>query len=55
MSLITHAHDNDVPADVDRRLDTGNDPWQDYAPQAIGRAMKRLGFDPRSPGPDRDD
>jgi DNA ligase D len=42
-------------ADVDRRLDTGNDPWQDYAPQAIGRAMKRLGFDPRSPGPDRDD
>ncbi|RSF01810.1 DNA ligase D [Achromobacter aegrifaciens] len=30
------------------RLDAGNEPWDDYAPQAIGRAMKQLGIEPKS-------
>ncbi|NGT16355.1 DNA ligase D [Achromobacter insolitus] len=30
-------------ANIHTRLDVGNDPWDDYAPQAIGKAMKQLG------------
>lgn len=33
-------------ATVHERLDVGNDPWADYAPQGIAQAMKALGFDP---------
>ncbi|CAM3980226.1 DNA ligase (ATP) [Bordetella tumbae] len=33
-------------ATVHQRLDVGNDPWADYAPQGIAQAMKALGFDP---------
>lgn len=31
-------------ADIGERLDVGNAPWSDYAPQAIGRAMKAMGM-----------
>lgn len=30
-------------ADIAARLEVGNAPWSDYAPQAIGRAMKAMG------------
>lgn len=29
---------------IPSRLGVGNDPWSDYAPQAIGRAMATFGF-----------
>lgn len=32
---------------VHQRLDVGNEPWAAYRPQALGRAMKALGFEPR--------
>ncbi len=35
-------------ANIHARLDAGNEPWDDYAPQAIGRAMKQLGVGTRS-------
>ncbi|WP_088138133.1 DNA ligase D [Achromobacter xylosoxidans] len=35
-------------ANIHTRLDAGNEPWDDYAPQAIGRAMKQLGVEPKS-------
>ncbi|MEN5062574.1 DNA ligase D [Achromobacter aegrifaciens] len=35
-------------ANIHTRLDAGNEPWDDYAPQAIGRAMKQLGIEPKS-------
>ncbi|RII99262.1 DNA ligase D [Achromobacter sp. K91] len=35
-------------ANIHARLDAGNEPWDDYAPQAIGRAMKQLGIEPKS-------
>ncbi|HEY9271480.1 DNA ligase D [Achromobacter sp.] len=35
-------------ANIHTRLDAGNEPWDDYAPQAIGRAMKQLGVEARS-------
>ena len=35
-------------ANIHTRLNAGNEPWDDYAPQAIGRAMKQLGVEPRS-------
>ena len=35
-------------ANIHTRLDAGNEPWDDYAPQAIGRAMKQLGAEPKS-------
>lgn len=31
-------------ATIHTRLDAGNAPWSDYAPQAVGRAMQALGF-----------
>ncbi|MEJ8823232.1 DNA ligase D [Variovorax humicola] len=31
-------------ANVHERLDQGNDPWKDYAPQGLSRAMKLLDF-----------
>ncbi|VGO09328.1 ATP-dependent DNA ligase clustered with Ku protein, LigD [plant metagenome] len=31
-------------ADIAARLEVGNAPWSDYAPQAIGRAMKAMGM-----------
>lgn len=31
-------------ADIAARLEVGNAPWSDYAPQAIGRAMKAMGL-----------
>jgi bifunctional non-homologous end joining protein LigD len=31
-------------ANIHTRLDTGNAPWNDYAPQSVATAMKRLGF-----------
>lgn len=33
-------------ANVESRLDIGNDPWRDYAAQRLGPAMKRMQFDP---------
>lgn len=30
-------------ANIHTRLDAGNDPWDDYAPQGIGKAIKLLG------------
>ncbi|MDQ1761004.1 DNA ligase D [Achromobacter aegrifaciens] len=35
-------------ANIHTRLDAGNEAWDDYAPQAIGRAMKQLGIEPKS-------
>lgn len=35
-------------ANIHTRLDAGDEPWDDYAPQAIGRAMKQLGIEPKS-------
>jgi bifunctional non-homologous end joining protein LigD len=35
-------------ANIHTRLDAGNEVWDDYAPQAIGRAMKQLGIEPKS-------
>jgi len=35
-------------SNIHERLDVGNTPWDDYAPQAIARAMKAIGFDPAS-------
>ena len=35
-------------ADIHDRLDEGNAPWEGYAPQAVGPAMKTLGFDPKA-------
>lgn len=31
---------------IHSRLDVGNGPWSDYAPQAVGRAMATFGFKP---------
>ncbi|MNT52173.1 putative ATP-dependent DNA ligase YkoU [compost metagenome] len=33
-------------SDIHARLDTGNTPWDDYAPQAAGRAMAAMDFEP---------
>ncbi|WP_459614117.1 DNA ligase D [Bordetella sp. 2513F-2] len=33
-------------ANIHTRLDEGNAPWDDYRPQALGAAMKRLGYRP---------
>jgi len=33
-------------ANIHTRLDVGNAPWDDYAPQALGAAMKALGYRP---------
>ncbi|MEN4919056.1 DNA ligase D [Achromobacter spanius] len=33
-------------SDIHARLDTGNTPWDDYAPQAAGRAMAAMEFEP---------
>lgn len=33
-------------SNIHARLDAGNDPWSDYAPQALGRAMAAIGFEP---------
>lgn len=33
-------------ANIHTRLDTGNEPWSDYRPQAVGAAMSALGFKP---------
>ncbi len=35
-------------ADIHDRLDEGNAPWDGYAAQALGPAMKTLGFDPKA-------
>ncbi|MBV7486546.1 DNA ligase D [Bordetella sp. BOR01] len=37
-------------ANIHTRLDVGNAPWDDYKPQAIGAAMKALGFKPGQNG-----
>ena len=33
-------------SDIHARLDIGNAPWEDYAPQAAGRAMAAMEFEP---------
>lgn len=33
-------------SNIHTRLDAGNAPWDDYAPQAVGRAMAAMEFDP---------
>jgi bifunctional non-homologous end joining protein LigD len=37
-------------ATIHTRLDRGNDPWSDYAPQGMAKAMKALDFKPQDPG-----
>jgi bifunctional non-homologous end joining protein LigD len=37
-------------ANIHTRLDRGNDPWNDYAPQGVAKAMKALDFKPQGPG-----
>ena len=37
-------------ADIHTRLDKGNEPWADYAPQAVGAAMSALDFKPGKKG-----
>lgn len=32
-------------SNIHERLDVGNAPWDDYAPQAVGQAMDALGFE----------
>jgi len=33
-------------SNIHTRLDAGNAPWDGYAPQAVGRAMAAMEFDP---------
>ncbi|CAB3906785.1 DNA ligase D [Achromobacter ruhlandii] len=44
------ASDQWTIANIHERLDVGDSPWDDYAPQALGAAMKALDFKPDSGG-----
>lgn len=40
------ASDKWTIANIHTRLDVGDTPWDDYRPQALGAAMKAMGFKP---------